>query len=70
MANIINEWGLWGLFFSSFISSTLLPGGSEAILAASRPAFAAFRASAAVLTAWGELGASEGTVAAAVNKTV
>ena len=34
MANIINEWGLWGLFFSSFISSTLLPGGSEAILAA------------------------------------
>lgn len=34
MTNIINEWGLWGLFFSSFISSTLLPGGSEAILAA------------------------------------
>ena len=36
MENIINEWGLWGLFVSSFISSTLLPGGSEAILAALR----------------------------------
>ena len=34
MAHIIEEWGLWGLFISSFISSTLLPGGSEAILAA------------------------------------
>ena len=34
MTNIINEWGLWGLFTSAFISSTLLPGGSEAILVA------------------------------------
>ena len=34
MQNIINEWGLLGLFISSFISSTLLPGGSEALLAA------------------------------------
>ena len=34
MANFIDEWGLWGLFISSFISSTILPGGSEAILAA------------------------------------
>lgn len=25
--------GLWGLFFSAFISSTIAPGGSEAILA-------------------------------------
>lgn len=25
--------GLWGLFFSAFISSTLAPGGSEAVLA-------------------------------------
>ena len=36
MANIIDEWGLLGLFISSFISSTLLPGGSEAVLAALR----------------------------------
>ena len=36
MENLINEWGLLGLFVSSFISSTLLPGGSEAILAALR----------------------------------
>ena len=36
MANIIDEWGLLGLFISSFISSTLLPGGSEALLAALR----------------------------------
>jgi membrane protein YqaA with SNARE-associated domain len=34
MTDIINEWGLWGLFTSAFISSTLLPGGSEAILIA------------------------------------
>ena len=34
MANLIDEWGLWGLFISSFISSTILPGGSEAVLAA------------------------------------
>ena len=36
MANIIDEWGLLGLFISSFISSTLLPGGSEVLLAALR----------------------------------
>ncbi len=34
MTEIIDEWGLWGLFASAFISSTLLPGGSEAVLAA------------------------------------
>ncbi len=28
-----SEWSLWALFFSAFISSTLLPGGSEALLA-------------------------------------
>jgi membrane protein YqaA with SNARE-associated domain len=28
------EWGLWGLFFSAFISSTILPGGSEVLLIA------------------------------------
>lgn len=26
------EWSLWGLFLSAFVSSTLLPGGSEAVL--------------------------------------
>ncbi|MCX7097394.1 MAG: DedA family protein [Methylococcales bacterium] len=26
-------WGLWGLFLSAFISSTIAPGGSEAVLA-------------------------------------
>lgn len=26
------SWGLWGLFLSAFISSTLFPGGSEAVL--------------------------------------
>jgi membrane protein YqaA with SNARE-associated domain len=26
--------GLWALFFSAFVSATLLPGGSEALLAA------------------------------------
>lgn len=31
MENIIQDWGLWGLFLSAFISSTLLPGGSEAL---------------------------------------
>ncbi|MFC1750958.1 YqaA family protein [Pseudomonadota bacterium] len=30
----LSEWGLWGLLGSAFISSTLLPGGSEAILLA------------------------------------
>ncbi len=34
MTDIIDEWGLWGLLASAFISSTLLPGGSEAILLA------------------------------------
>lgn len=32
MALITSEWSLWGLFLSAFISSTLLPGGSEAVL--------------------------------------
>jgi membrane protein YqaA with SNARE-associated domain len=26
------EWGLWGVFLSSFLGATLLPGGSEAVL--------------------------------------
>ena len=30
--NISAESGLWGMFFSSFLAATLLPGGSEAIL--------------------------------------
>ncbi len=30
----LSEWGIWGLFISAFISSTLLPGGSEAMLLA------------------------------------
>lgn len=33
MPEIIKEWGLWGLFLGSFFGSTILPGGSEAILA-------------------------------------
>ena len=32
MAVIASDWSLWGLFLSAFISSTLLPGGSEAVL--------------------------------------
>jgi membrane protein YqaA with SNARE-associated domain len=28
-----SAWGVWGLFLSAFISSTLAPGGSEAVLA-------------------------------------
>ncbi|WP_432472686.1 YqaA family protein [Amphritea sp. HPY] len=28
----MDSFGLWSLFFSSFISSTLLPGGSEVLL--------------------------------------
>jgi len=32
----IQEWGLWGLFASAFVSSTLMPGGSEVIVAALR----------------------------------
>lgn len=34
MDEFFSEWGLWGLFVSAFISSTLLPGGSEALLLA------------------------------------
>ncbi len=30
---ISQDSGLWGLFFSAFISSTIAPGGSEAVLA-------------------------------------
>lgn len=33
MLDIINQGGLWGLFLGSFLGSTLLPGGSEVILA-------------------------------------
>ena len=33
METLIAEWGLWGLFVSAFLSSTLLPGGSEVMLA-------------------------------------
>ena len=36
MTEWLNEWGLGGLFASAFLSSTLLPGGSEAVLAALR----------------------------------
>jgi len=32
VAVIASDWSLWGLFLSAFISSTLLPGGSEAVL--------------------------------------
>lgn len=32
MTLIASDWSLWGLFLSAFISSTLLPGGSEAVL--------------------------------------
>jgi membrane protein YqaA with SNARE-associated domain len=32
MALISSEWNLWGLFLSAFLSSTLLPGSSEAVL--------------------------------------
>ena len=32
MALISSDWSLWGLFLSAFVSSTLLPGGSEAVL--------------------------------------
>ncbi|GGK74638.1 YqaA family protein [Amphritea balenae] len=30
---VTDELGLWGLFVSSFVSSTLFPGGSEVLLA-------------------------------------
>ena len=33
MLDIINQGGLWGLFLGSFLGSTLLPGGSEVLLA-------------------------------------
>ncbi len=36
MDSLINDWGLWGLFLSAFLSSTLMPGGSEALLSALR----------------------------------
>lgn len=32
MALIDSGWSLWELFLSAFVSSTLLPGGSEAVL--------------------------------------
>jgi len=32
VALIDSGWSLWGLFLSAFVSSTLLPGGSEAVL--------------------------------------
>ncbi|MEJ2552717.1 MAG: DedA family protein [Gammaproteobacteria bacterium] len=32
MALISSDWSLWGMFLSAFLSSTLLPGGSEAVL--------------------------------------
>jgi len=32
MALITSDWSLWGLFLSAFVSSTVLPGGSEAVL--------------------------------------
>ncbi len=32
MTEWFSEWGLWGLLISAFVSSTLLPGGSEALL--------------------------------------
>jgi len=32
MGVVDSEWSLWGLFLSAFVSSTLLPGGSEAVL--------------------------------------
>jgi membrane protein YqaA with SNARE-associated domain len=34
MDELVENYGLWGLFVSAFLSSTLLPGGSEAMLAA------------------------------------
>lgn len=36
MDKLIEDWGLWGLFVSAFVSSTLMPGGSEAVLSALR----------------------------------
>jgi len=36
MDSLIEDWGLWGLFLSAFISSTLMPGGSEAVLSTLR----------------------------------
>lgn len=33
MENYFESAGVWGLFISAFISSTLAPGGSEAVLA-------------------------------------
>ncbi len=33
MLEFANEWGVWALFLSAFLASTIIPGGSEAILA-------------------------------------
>ncbi len=33
MLEFVNEWGVWALFLSAFLASTIIPGGSEAILA-------------------------------------
>lgn len=33
MTQWAEQYGLWGLFLSAFVSSTLAPGGSEAVLA-------------------------------------
>jgi membrane protein YqaA with SNARE-associated domain len=63
----MNDWaqsyGLWGLFVSAFVSSTLAPGGSEAVLAylahegRTSPArllgFATVGNSLGALTTWG-----------------
>lgn len=32
LADLTNSAGVWGLFISAFVSSTLAPGGSEAVL--------------------------------------
>ncbi len=32
--DFVENWGLWGLFVSALISSTILPGGSEGLLLA------------------------------------
>ena len=31
---VVDDLSLWGLFVSAFVSATLFPGGSEAVLAA------------------------------------
>ena len=32
-SDLLDAYGLWGLFLSAFLASTLLPGGSEAVVA-------------------------------------